>query len=78
MTKANELTREDLLEYRARWERVAELELEEARAAPFKKRWQELNAIFDLAYELGWLDIRDEQEIAAVRERWARLKARYR
>ncbi len=72
------MTRADLEAYRARWKVVEEIEREEARQATIESRWRELNAIFNLAYELGRIQPASEQELEPIRARWRRLKANYR
>ena len=60
--------------YRARWEAVTEVEDAERRQASITSRWQQLNALFNMAVALGLdLGAQDEGELV-VWERWARLK----
>ena len=62
-------------EFRERWQAVAAVEAEEQRAASIALRWQQTNAIFRLAMDLGLpLAEEDSAEIKAVRRRWALLK----
>lgn len=77
MANAEELTREQLLAYRARWQEVEQIEREEARQATIETRWRELNALFELGYELGWIQTANDDELAPIRARWAFLKANY-
>jgi hypothetical protein len=65
--------RDDMIAYRARWQAVAEIELQEQRAASFESRWQQLNAIIGLAISLGILkaDLLSEE---GIYQRWAKLK----
>lgn len=69
MAEASPLTRADLEAYRARWQAVEELELEEARRATFETRWRELDAAFEMGYELGWIQPASEDELEPIRTR---------
>ena len=60
-------------EFRERWQAVAAVENEEQEAASVGLRWQQLNAIVQLALELGIFPVERAEE-AAVRERWMKLK----
>jgi hypothetical protein len=61
-------------EYRDRWQEVAAIEAAEQRAASIELRWRQLNAILQMAMDLGLpLDRRQEGE-EEVWLRWARLK----
>jgi hypothetical protein len=61
-------------EYRSRWQAVAEVEAAEQREATIANRWQQLNAILQMAMALGLdLDAQAEDELA-VWQRWAKLK----
>ncbi len=62
-------------EFRERWQAVATIEAGEQRAASIALRWQQTNAIFRLAIDLGLPRAEgDDAEIEAVRRRWALLK----
>ena len=63
-------------EYRARWKAVREVEIEEQRQASISVRWQQLNALYAMARDLGLPSPAKESEIEAVRQRWASLKDR--
>ena len=62
-------------EFRERWQAVEAIEAEEQRAASIASRWRQLNAILQMAIDMG-LDLselgRDDDEI--VWRRWAQLK----
>ncbi len=77
MPNEKQLTRADLEAYRARWEVAEQIERREATQATLEKRWYEFNAIFELANELGWIRPASDDELAPIRSRWARLKAKY-
>ncbi|MCS7282484.1 MAG: hypothetical protein RMK65_10570 [Anaerolineae bacterium] len=53
---------------------MAQWEAEERRRTPVAVRWQQLEALFAFAQELG-LDWRrrDEGELAGVRRRWVKI-----
>ena len=64
-----------LHEYRERYRIVAEVELQEQRAATVAERWQQLNALWNLA---SGLEIRNTaDDVDAVRRRWVQLKEHY-
>ncbi len=70
------ISKQQAQEYRARWDAVAAIELEEQRAASVSQRWQQLNDIFRMGLALG-LPLESEareQEITGVRQRWLKLK----
>jgi hypothetical protein len=60
--------------YLQRWRAVREIELQEMAGSSFDLRWQQLNALFNLASALGILTARDEDQENQYIERWARLK----
>lgn len=61
-------------EFRERWQAVAAIEAEEQRAASIDLRWQQLNAILQMAAALGVLPEEQDEEEEMVRRRWVRLK----
>ena len=67
------MTKEQAQEYRARWEAVKAVEIAEQRASTIERRWQQLNAIWELALALG-LPRRERKGLEVVRARWAKLK----
>lgn len=65
--------KDDLTAYRARWQAVVELELQERKTASYELRWLQLNSIINLAVKLGLLNKPDPSE-EGVYQRWAWLK----
>ena len=63
---------EDMKAYRARWQAVAEIELQELRSTSIELRWQQLNAVIGLAIGLGIMKTDDSE--GEVYQRWAKLK----
>ena len=61
-------------EYRARYQAVAEIELQEQRSATLLERWQQLNALWRLGAELNLPESTWERDESGVYQRWARLK----
>ncbi|MBI5565841.1 MAG: hypothetical protein HY870_13175 [Chloroflexi bacterium] len=61
-------------EYRARYQAVAEIEIEEQRSATIVERWQQLIALWRLAAELNLPESNRTTDESAVFQRWARLK----
>jgi hypothetical protein len=57
-----------------RWQAVWEFEQREMAESSFELRWQQLNALFDLAASLGILPQRDEELETIGFQCWARLK----
>ena len=60
-------------EYRARYQAVAEIEIQEQRSATVLDRWQQLNALWQLGHELK-LPESDWTEEGVVYQRWAKIK----
>jgi len=71
------MDRRAALEFRARWRRVDERERAELREQTLEHKFAQLCALVDSAIALGWRTT-DDEEIAAVRERWRRLRDAYR
>ncbi len=61
-------------EFRRRWEAAAAIEVAEQRMASLELRWRQLNAIWELARELG-LPLTSNGQEEEVWQRWAKLKA---
>lgn len=69
------LTPESLQDYRARWQAVAEVEIDEQCEATLLMRWRQTNALLRLALDMGLtLPTEDVADIIAVRQRWLRLQ----
>ena len=60
--------------YLQRWQAVHEIEQQEMIDSTFDLRWQQLNALVNLASVLGILPVRDEDQENQFIDRWARLK----
>lgn len=65
-------TKDDMLAYRARWQVVAQIELQELRMTPIETKWRQLNSIINLAIRLGIFIPDPSEEI--VYQKWAKLK----
>jgi hypothetical protein len=68
------MNRQQAREFRERWRAVEAVEAKEQRTTPITLRWQQTNAIFQMAGGLGLLRTEDDAETEAVRRRWAMLK----
>jgi hypothetical protein len=68
------MNRQQAREFRARWQSVKAVEIEEQRTASITSRFQQMNAVFKMGMGLGLLRTEDDAEINAVRRRWVRLK----
>jgi hypothetical protein len=66
--------KDDMIAYRARWQAVAEIELQEQKAASYETRWLQLNSIVGLAINLRILKADVSEK--GVYQRWAKLKER--
>ena len=64
--------KDDLIAYRARWQVVAKIELEELRKTSVETKWQQLNSIISLAIRLGIFKADPSEEV--VYKKWAKLK----
>ena len=58
-------------EYRERYRIVAEVELQEQKTATIGERWRQLNALWNLANELGVRSTPDD--VNTVRRRWVKI-----
>ena len=65
-----------LRDYRERYRIVSELEWQEQQATTIVERWQQLNALWNLAIGLGMTSGSDT-DIDTVRRRWVKLKEQY-
>ncbi len=63
--------------YRARWQMVAEFDVEEQRQTSYAERWRKLNALLRTAAALGLHLDNGDEKVEEVRERWNRLRDRY-
>jgi len=64
--------KDDLKAYCERWSEVNAFQRDERRMASLPLRWQQLNAAYGLAKELGWL--KPDPSEMGVFEKWAKLK----
>lgn len=71
------VTRAELEAYRARWQAVNQLEIEEMRRTPISLRLKQANVLFRLAQSMRLHHAMDDPEIERVRARWVKLKAGY-
>jgi hypothetical protein len=65
--------------YVARWNLVNEAEREELRTTPMEVKFRQFESLMRMAIALGWTEspAAEEAEVAAVRERWNRLRRAY-
>lgn len=68
------MNRQQAKAFRARWQAVKAVEVEEQRAASIALRFRQMNAIFRIGMGLGLLRTEDDVETEAVRRRWVKLK----
>jgi hypothetical protein len=61
---------------RQRWQAVEEIERQEAQAATYAERWQQLNSLLRLAGSLN-LPLEPDADDMRVIERWNKLRAGY-
>ena len=67
------MTKEQAQEFQDRWQAVKAIQIAERRASSIERRWQQLNAIWEMALALG-LPPRTRRDVEVVRARWAKLK----
>ena len=60
----------------ARFKIMEEIERYEAKEATIDMRWKKLNAIHQMARDLG-ITLKEDNDVAIVREKWVRLKMDY-
>ncbi len=65
-----------LREYRERYRVLSEIQRQEQQTATLARRWQQLNALLNLAIGLG-ITSSSVDDIEIVRRRWVTLKERY-
>jgi len=68
-----EMNPEQAVFFHDRWQAVAQIEAEEARAKTIEQCWLELNAIYRMAVALD-LPLKQDPSEEAVYQRWAELK----
>lgn len=74
MSKSNQLTREELEAYRARWRAVNQFQIDELRRASPELKLRQTNLLFRLALDLRRGDTVGDPQVALVRSRWVKLK----
>jgi len=67
--------KDDLKDYRARWNEVEAVIAEERRNASPELRWKQLNSAYAMAKSLGL--VREDPSEAEVFERWAKIKEKF-
>ena len=70
------MTKTQAQAFRQRWQMVNDAECEELRRTPPELKLRQLDALFALAGQLGWMPALSAEE-AEVRERWNRLRKAY-
>lgn len=76
MNAKSSLEKEALIAYRNRWQSVTELEAGERRATTFTERWQQLNALLQIAHSLD-LSITRGQENELQYQNWQKIRLIY-
>ncbi|HDP99809.1 MAG TPA: hypothetical protein ENN22_11590 [bacterium] len=61
-------------QFRDRWQAVAAIEANEEKSASVTLRWQQLNAILNMARGLGLPITEDNDDDEIVYQRWSKLK----
>jgi hypothetical protein len=72
---SDRITKEEALEFRARWAAVNSLQAEETRRTSFSDRLRQLEALVVSGRALGWEDASSTGE-EEVRDRWTLLRRR--
>ncbi|HEX7997403.1 MAG TPA: hypothetical protein VF528_03215 [Pyrinomonadaceae bacterium] len=70
------MTKEEALQFKARWRMVDDFNAEEARRAPLSLKLHQLALMYEAAQVFGWAAALKKGE-EEVRERWRRLKELY-
>jgi len=70
------MTREQALAYKAGYEAVNALEIEELRSMSFEEKFEHAAALMASARQMGWVAALASED-DAVRELWIRLKRAY-
>jgi hypothetical protein len=68
------ITREEILEYKRRWEAVAEFEQAEQRHMPIEVRWRQMNSLLCLARSLDTLPTESIAELVEAQNNWIKLR----
>ena len=68
---------DEMTDYISRWKEVEAIQRQEMRSASMELRWKQLNAIFNMAHELGLRLKKSEEEDMSVILKWAKLKDFY-
>jgi len=68
-----DMTREEAFAFKARYEAVNRVEIEELRPTSIESKLEHLNSLMASAREIGWGE-KLAEEADQVRERWARLR----
>jgi len=76
MNAKSSLEKEALIAYRNRWQSVTELEAGERRSTTFTERWQQLNALLQVARSLD-LSITRDQESELQYQNWQKIRLIY-
>lgn len=76
MNAKSSLEKEALIAYRNRWQSVTELEAGERRSTTFTERWQQLNALLQIARSLD-LSITRGQESELQYQNWQKIRLIY-
>ena len=71
--QANSL-RVGLQQYKQRWSAVAQIELAEQQQSTTQERWQQFNALFQMATALTLLNRSTAQDEEIVWQRWTKLR----
>lgn len=71
------MTREQVEQYRAGWNRINKFHLQEIRLMSRRVRLQQANLLFQTARSMNLRHSINDPELKALRERWAKAKRRY-
>ena len=74
MSISENIQKEQMREFRDRWQAVAEVEANEQRSATIKQRWKQLNAVLLMAKGLGLPIEESNEDDDIIYQRWAKLK----
>lgn len=69
------VTKQDLLDYRARWQMVADFEREELRSMTVNRKFRKLAALFGFGRSLSSAE--SIEDVRKSWESWAELKLKY-